>query len=355
VASVASNVRDLPPFAAAGNDGSNGARASWTSGQQLLARGDSAAARDALQRARDLDVVRFRAPSSFNGIIARTAKAQQATYVPVAEAFASASPAGLPGHELFLEHLHPTRDGVVLLARTFYEALRSQQFLGHQAREAALRPWDEYRARMALSPFDERIAAHTVASLTARWPFVAVAEQRDYRGTYRPVDAADSLALLTSRGGMAWEAAKLARIRSQFVDSSFAAAVDEARGLVRDAPLQGTPWEVLGRALVGAGRPAEGDSALQRAFGLAPSAGTAFTLGVLALQAKRPTDGVSWLERSLRLDGTNPDAAYQLSLAYALSGDAVRARQLATALARRMPTYPGLGAWLQALGISPPR
>ena len=59
--------------------------------------------------------------------------------MPVAEAFEQAAPGGMPGRELLLEHVHPTRDGVVLMARTFYEALRDAKFLGNTAREAALR------------------------------------------------------------------------------------------------------------------------------------------------------------------------------------------------------------------------
>ncbi len=45
VGSLASNVRDLPPFAAAGNEGEAGAKAAWLEGQALLARGDTVGGR----------------------------------------------------------------------------------------------------------------------------------------------------------------------------------------------------------------------------------------------------------------------------------------------------------------------
>jgi lysophospholipase L1-like esterase len=355
VSSLATNVREQAPFAARDNEGPGAARAQWDAGQRALAAADTNAARVALRQARDLDVVRFRAPSSFNEIIKRVASSEQARYVPVAEAFERAAPGGLPGHELLLEHVHPTRDGSVLIARTFFEALREMRFLGHPAREAALRPWSEYRARMALTPFDERVAAHTIASLTARWPFVPIAAQRDYRGSYHPVDESDSLALLVSRGGMPWETAKLARVDRMLASKDYGGAAEEVRGVVRDAPLRGEPLARLGSALLGLGQTDVADSTLRRSWQLTPTPAAAYLLGVLALQRQRPAEGIQWLNNALRLDPANPGALYQLSLAYALGGDAKRAQESALALYKRAPRFPGLAEWLNVLGVTAPQ
>jgi lysophospholipase L1-like esterase len=120
-----SNVRDRPPFASPDNEAADSV---FRDGLAALARADSARARDALPLARDLDVVRFRAPSRFVGIVQEAAAVGGAAYVPVAERFEAAS-AGLPGASLFLEHVHPTRAGVTVLARTFYDALAEARFL----------------------------------------------------------------------------------------------------------------------------------------------------------------------------------------------------------------------------------
>ena len=355
VGSLASNVRDLPPFAAAGNEGEAGAKAAWLEGQALLARGDTVGGRARLRAARELDVVRFRAPASFNGIIQRAVAEKKATYVPVAELFEGASPDSLPGHELLLEHVHPTRAGATLMARAFFEALQRSRFLGRSAREASLAPWSEYQARMALSPFDERVAAHTVATLRARWPFVPATRQIDYRATYRPVDAADSLALLVSRGGVPWEAAKVARVEALTAAGDYDDAIVEAQGLVRDAPFQAAPLELAGRALFAAGRDASADTALRSAWNLGPSGSAAYALGLLALRRQDPAEGVTWLERALQLEPRSAPALYQLSLAFALRGDIERARATAARLASVNPTYPPLAEWLRRLGMPPVR
>jgi lysophospholipase L1-like esterase len=355
VGSLVSNERSQPPFAADGNAGPNGALAAWSEGNARLARGDTTGARTMLRRARDLDVVRFRAPSSFNAIIRRACDAQGATYVPVAEQFAATSPDSLPGSELLLEHVHPTRAGAVLMARVFYQALRSARFLGRQAQEQALAPWERYQERMALSPFDERIAAHTVASLRARWPFVRASQQGDYRATYRPVDARDSLALLVSRGGLPWEAAKVRRVEALIEAGKADEALMEVAGLLRDAPLQALPHELSGRALFVANREIEADSAFRQAWTLGGSVGSAYALGLLALRRKDGAEGIRWLLRAVQVEPTNAQALYQLSLAFAISGDAPRARATASRLAEVAPHFPNLAEWMQQLGLQPPR
>src|SRR5262249_36762351 len=153
-----------------------------------------------------------------------------AVYVPVAEQFDAAS-RRLPGSALFLEHVHPTADGSLLIARSFFEAMRDHGFTGRTAQLNRLRSWDEYRKRMTLTPFDERIAYHTTQALTERWPFVPAAEQRDYRATYRPAGLLDSLSFLVSRG-LAWAPLKLEMARAYEAAGRTDSAVAEFRGLV---------------------------------------------------------------------------------------------------------------------------
>src|SRR5262249_679003 len=146
VGSLASNVKDQPPLVAETNASRRGADSTFAAAQQALARGDSAAARQLFVRARDLDVVRFRAPSVFNGLIREAAAATGAVYVPVAERFDDAS-GGMPGSDLFLEHLHPTQLGAVLMARTFFESMKEHGFVGRTAQVDRLRSWPEYMER----------------------------------------------------------------------------------------------------------------------------------------------------------------------------------------------------------------
>jgi tetratricopeptide (TPR) repeat protein len=270
----------------------------------------------------------------------------------VRERFDTAAHAGIPGAELFLEHVHPNRRGTVVIAEAFFNALRDAQFFGRSA-TGALQPWPVYDQRMALTPFDERVAEHTVRTLATRWPFVPASESRDYRGTYRPVDFADSLAFLVSRGGERWETAKLTLGQRLFAAESFSAATAEFAGLVRDLPLSELPLRMMARAQVGEGRVAVAESTLQRALLVEPTADAAFDLARIRLAEKRVAEAIPLLEQATTLAPTHVGAWYQLSLAYGLTRNLEMARSTAMRAARLDPSYPGLQGWMATIGVRP--
>jgi lysophospholipase L1-like esterase len=349
VASLTSNLRDQMPFAAAANGVVGGADSAFAQARRTLARGDTIVAGRLFERARDLDVVRFRAPTEFNEIIRRIAKATNAFYVPVAEQFEVDAPGHIPGADLFLEHVHPTAHGQAVIARSFFEAIRDQRFFGHDARLDHLRSWGEYERRMELTPLDLRVATHTVRTITARWPFVPVSAQRDYRGTYEPTDLLDSLSFGVSAGAP-WAQAKMRMGRDYQRRSQLDSAIAEYRGLVRDAPFFAVPWELLGDALVAAQQDEEGRVALERSLTIQPSAGAAFTAAMLALRHHDLPRAIALMRQSLSLAPDQPQVLYQLSLAYGSSRDLQNARATAFRLWQIAPNYPGLAEWMRLLG-----
>ncbi|HEY0970164.1 MAG TPA: tetratricopeptide repeat protein [Gemmatimonadales bacterium] len=347
VASVASNVRDQHPLVSPGNGAADSA---YAAAGAALAGGDSARARELFARARDLDVVRFRAPSELNEVVRRVAAAGGAHYVPVAERFDEAG-GGMPGSALFVEHVHPVQHGQALIARAFFEAVAAAGFAGRTVEQGRLRPWEEYEQGMWLSPIDHRVAHHNVRTLVTRWPFVSVEDQVDYRGTYRPTGLADSLAFMVSRGGLPWALAKLQLASALEQRGRHDSAAVEYRGLARDTPFAETPFQLLGRALLGAGEPAAAESAFVRAHELAPSAFTSFTLGRLAIERRDHARAIPYLELATRLAPGDPTALYSLSLAYGMAGDLERARAAAERLRRVAPGFPGLEEWRRAIGL----
>lgn len=349
IGSVASNLADQPPFAAPANEGPDGARAVFTAARTALARGDTAAAGTLFARARDLDVVRFRAPSEFNGIIERVARAHGATYVPVAETFARQSPGGIAGSALLLEHVHPNAGGYALLAQAFAEPLLAHPVVRRRSPSAdRLRAWDVYADERWLTALDHRIAAHIVATLGQRWPFVAADQQRDYRGTYRPVDFLDSLAFDASRGS-SWEAAKLAFARDRLARGAPGAAVAEFRGLVRDAPGFPEPRELLGAALLQAGNAAAADSAYRSAHAIRPTVVNAAALGEMMMARRDPAAAARFFQQAAAMAPGDAALRFRLSLARGASGDVAGARAAARAAQQAAPALPGLQPWIETL------
>lgn len=350
VGSLVSNLRDHPPFAADANRLPGGAVAAFDSARAALAIGDSAAAAALFERARDLDVMRFRAPGEFNAVVRRVARAAGAAYVPVAEEFAAASQAGIPGADFLLEHVHPNRAGYALLGRVFFRALSETGALPARADTTRLRAWEEYAAGTTLTPFDERVALHTVRTLTTRWPFVRVETQTDYRGSYRPTGLLDSLAFAVSRGA-SWQVAKLQLAAAYERRAQFDSAAAEYAGLVRDAPFMDQPLLLQARALDRAGRSVEASAALTRAIAIRPTPQSLALLGAAAVKRRELPEAVAFFRRSLALQPNQPEVLYQLSLTYGMADDIPQARATAAQLERMNPAYPGLADWLASLGM----
>lgn len=165
LSSVASNLRDCPPFASrSGTNLAAADRAAWhqlldvarlmstnasatgalailraavtedprfAEAQFRLAETELAAsnlteARRHFELARDTDALPFRADSRLNDIAAAFARdyaGRGVAWVDAAEVLATNTPAGVPGHEAFYEHVHLTPDGNYRLALAFAESI----------------------------------------------------------------------------------------------------------------------------------------------------------------------------------------------------------------------------------------
>ena len=146
--------------------------ASWhyQLGQLYLQLQHAAAAKQQLILARDLDLLRFRAPSAINDIIRRLAAEYNAVLVDAEQALAAQSEHGIIGKKMMLEHLHPTIEGYFVLADSFYQALFQQRQFGRWPKPVPTQfAWLE----RPILPAEEFAGVLRIAQLTADYPFQA--------------------------------------------------------------------------------------------------------------------------------------------------------------------------------------
>lgn len=352
IGSTPSNLRDLRPFGSQEFPRDSSANVAFDSARSNLGEGDLARARSLFARARDLDLIRFRAPGEFREIIRRVAAETGAHYVATEELFDATAPDGIPGKELFLEHVHPNAGGYLLLGKAYFDALRLAGFLGRKADLTRLDSWDDYLRRMDLTPLDHRIVYHTIKTITTRWPFLPLRAQQNYRGTYEPTDFIDTVAFAVSTGALQWAQAKVAVARRFERLGKPDSAVLEYVGIIRREPHNEAPYRYAGAALLAAGNAARARPFLENAYAIEPTSFTAYALGVLARQNGDPRRAIALLEKSLALTPDVPATLYQLSLTYAVARDLPEARATAARLAMVDPRYPGLPSLVSALGIT---
>ena len=144
-------------------------------GRAQVAAGDFTSARVSLQKARDLDTLRFRADTRINQIIRQNVPV--AALLDLEEEIARQSPHALPGEEFFYEHVHFNFAGNLLVARAFAEAIA-----GATNRLGA----DECAARLAFTDFNRHRVLDEVLQRLRQPPF---AQQLDHEAREGRVEA----------------------------------------------------------------------------------------------------------------------------------------------------------------------
>jgi len=178
---VAVNLRDCAPFASVGEE-DRSANAHFVRGRELLASGKTADARAELELARDLDALRFRADSALNASLRRRgAGASGATALTFVDAdrVLSSDPLvgdGIPGDELFYEHVHFRFGGNYRLARVFFDAIHAAAYLPGATSAAPLGEYEVAEA-LAFTRWSEWTMADAIAQTMARPPFTGQLQQ----------------------------------------------------------------------------------------------------------------------------------------------------------------------------------
>ena len=170
VSELVCNLRDQPPFIDREDGTLTAAAEAFVRARKLENERRYAEARSGYEKAKDLDLLRFRAPEDFNRIIHETASEFQVPVIPMKSVFEAASPEGLIGSSLICDHLHPNRNGYFLMADTFYRALRREKLIRADW-PADVKPSKTYFNNWGFTRLDSTYAALTIIHLKGGWPF----------------------------------------------------------------------------------------------------------------------------------------------------------------------------------------
>ena len=257
LSTLVSNERDQAPLIS-GEDGSGGKDTSTADGQFRLgdsayAAGQYAEAKRDFVRAKELDLLRFRAPDTLNAIIRGLCKTYQGD-VHVVEArslFEAHSPHGILGRETLLEHVHPNLYGYALLSEAFYTSMKGAGLLAGVAEEM---PLDTLLQRMPVTRVDSLYGVYTIMMLKTRWPFHDTIPAGYVRGNSPEEKLAGALAV----GRIRWLDAmdQLFKYRLQLNDRRGALQAVEA--VMLEHPENRTYLEYCSRLSFEAGYPKDG-------------------------------------------------------------------------------------------------
>lgn len=290
ISTLVSNEKDLAPFISTSGNGS--ANESFKKANEACQKGDYVAAKRYYQLARELDLLRFRAPDTLNSIIQQLPGKYAGVYIADAEKiFQQHSPNEIIGNETLLEHVHPNLTGYALLCEAFYGALKQHQLL----RTAPTQTFslDELLTAIPVTKVDSIKGAYEIAALKMRWPFNQPKQQLQVN-TFEERLASDMLT-----GKVTWNQTLDTLLPYYDQRNDYSNALKVAETTMLEYPNDATFYVFAGRYSQLLAKTSQAMLYMHKAFQLQPSGELAKELTSMHLQSDEPELALYYLNYNI--------------------------------------------------------
>ncbi|GAB3036341.1 SGNH/GDSL hydrolase family protein [Spirosoma pulveris] len=291
ISNLVSNEKDLKPFISAPGDGASSAQAQFQLASQTYANGDFDAAKRAYIHAKELDLLRFRAPEAMNQIIRDvTIKYPGVTLVDSKRLFNEHSPHGILGQETLLEHVHPNLFGYALLSDAFYEALKQRQLIPANGKNEI--SFATLRNRMPITAVDSLKGAYEMMILKEGWPFNIPMPPEEKR----PKTVEEQLAGALVVRQIAWRDA-MNQLASRYVEQkNLLKALKVTEALSLEYPYDPALYSQAGKLCLSLNESNLAITYFKKAFRLENTFDTAQKLFITLLKLDRPEEALPYLQ-----------------------------------------------------------
>ena len=311
-------------------------------GACLAALGRLREARERFLAASDLDVLRFRADRKINSAIRRVSaeRAADAVYLVDAEESLAASDSqagGIPGNDMFFDHVHFTFDGNYVLARMILDHLetalprlralrKSSSVLSKQecAHALPMTPWDEYQSLVQMLATMSRAPFSSQPGHAARIAAIRERAESLRRQASRPEAFQDARRLYETALEKAPDDWSLHYYYGKLL---LGAGESELAAHHMSVALKAYPWHVplyidLANAEMKNGRNEEAIALLQKALGINPDYAVAHADLVSALAGQgRTGEATAHFRKAVEIDPGDYDAYINMGIALGDQGD----------------------------------
>ena len=251
-------------------------------------------------RARDLDGLRFRAPSVINDTISKLcSRFPYAHLVDVKTAFEDSSAHQIIGNELMLEHVHPNLAGYAIMSDVFFESLKKEHIIS-PAKEYEYSFW-QLRRDMPITAVDSLTGIFRISRLKGSWPFSAALAKDSIQINTEEEKLADSIAFWK----MNWAHAMDVLYNYYLNRNDLPKAKTVMETLVLEHPTDAFLYDQTATIYGKMGNYEEAAFYFRKAFAISPSFADAKTLFVLYLKLDQPAHAMPYLNYAIQNNASN--------------------------------------------------
>lgn len=332
LSTVISNEKDQKPFISDGETGPGSADKQFSLADSSYRTGSFLLAKKQYETAKELDLLRFRAPAAINGVIVQLTKKYPSVHLVDAKSlFEQYSVHNILGKETLLEHVHPNLYGYALLSEAFYQSMRKAGLFA--VRSGSEMSFAELLDKMPVTPVDSLNGIYTIMMLKARWPFNEPIPATFKRGNSIPEQLAGAIAV----GRIKWVDAINELYQYSVRTKDKRMALKAAEAVMLEYPGKDTYKLFAGRLSFELGEYKDAIFYFRQAYDIHPTIANAQTLCLVYLKRDQPEQALLWIDTAAAMLHSNQQTTRLRSIvkeiiqlkAAILPGDTLNNRRIA--------------------------
>ncbi len=340
ISTLACNLLDQTPFISEKSGKYPSAESVYLKGKEKLDENNVSAADSLFRYAKDLDMLRFRAPEKINKIIIRLAEKYNAPLADSYRALKNASELKIIGDDLMTDHLHPNLSGYQIIGKTFYETMAKNKLLPKEKPAISY----GFQHKLTVERFDFTVLDSISASMKIRllkndWPFVAPNEKLPSNKLFELKNKIDSLAWKFVSGEIDWINAHLQLAEYYFARKNYEGYVRVMKTVTSQFPIVPRFYHSAVTNLISVDKLDDAYDLLLKQYKKIPDAFCAKWLGIINLKKGKNNAAIFYLKKSLEYNGRDAQVYYNLSGAYVSGEKYAEALRYVNKALRIQPNY----------------
>lgn len=317
IGTLVSNLRDQKPFFSFDDD-SISANKFYNDGVTQLKNSNFSDADSLFSLARDLDGLRFRAPSEFNKIIKTLSSKYQLYFVDIAEKFNEVSPYNIVGNNLMVDHLHPTLEGQQLIGKLFFNKIIENKIV---AAGKNINNIDSLvKTNFAFSKLDSISSELRILNLLNDFPFV----EKKIINIFESIELIsfiDSLAYKIVKENLNWEKAHQQAYQYYLQQNQIENFIDELKVLTSQYPYKLIYYNFAAQELIKRKMYDEAFIFLFERYKIKPDDFSTKWLGNISLSQNKIPEAIKYLNESISLNNKDPQVFYNFAITNLKAGN----------------------------------
>ena len=269
--------------------------------------------------AKNLDGLRFRAPSVFNRIIRNLSNQYKVPLSDVNKSFQKSSPHGIIGNELLVDHVHPNIKGYFLLAKTWFQTIKENNLIGLSANvnENDSLLWQQ----SSVTTLDSLIGAIKIMKLKSRSPFT----DKDSDFVFTPHTNLEQIAYnYLTNNKLSWGMAHVTAAKEYLVRKDYEKAIREYKAILITDETNPNILSIIGDMYFQIKSYQKAESNYHKAFTYDNNQFLKYRLGLTNIKLNKPDLTIQYFNSCLMDNNTSnqfttgqvENIRYNLALAY---------------------------------------